>query len=55
MKRMANKVAVIVGGASGFGLACAELFASEGAKVVIAGRRGDLANETAETLGGLGI
>ena len=55
MKRMANKVAVIVGGASGFGLACAELFTSEGAKVGIAGRRGDLANETAETLGGLGV
>ncbi|HJM29343.1 MAG TPA: SDR family oxidoreductase [Acidimicrobiales bacterium] len=55
MGRMSGKVAVIVGGASGFGLACTEMFASEGANVVIAGRRGDLAKETAEKYGGLGV
>ncbi len=55
MGRMSEKVAVIVGGASGFGLACAELFASEGATVVIAGRRGDVAKKAAEKFDGLGV
>ena len=47
MRRMEGKVAVVVGGASGFGYACAKLFATEGAEIVIAGRRGKLAEETA--------
>lgn len=46
---------MIVGGASGFGLATSQLFAAEGATVVIAQRRQDLAAEVAEQLGGTGV
>ena len=35
---MKDKVVIITGGSSGIGLACAEVFAREGAKVVITGR-----------------
>ncbi len=53
--RLADKVAIIVGGASGFGLATAQAFAREGAHVVVAGRRVDLAREVGESLGGSGV
>jgi len=39
MSKLTGKIAVVTGGNSGMGLATARLFAAEGAKVVITGRR----------------
>lgn len=47
-------MAVVIGGASGFGLGTVERFAAEGATVVVAGRRGELAAEVGERFGGWG-
>ncbi len=54
MGRLKDKIAVIVGGATGFGLATAERFAEQGATVAVLGRRGDLAAEVGQYLGGSG-
>lgn len=54
MGRLEGKVAAIVGGHSGFGLATAQRFAAEGATVAVLARRGELATAVGEGLGGSG-
>ena len=55
MKRLDGKVAVVIGGHSGFGEAISRLFAAEGAHVVIAARRDELAQGVAAEIGGTGV
>jgi len=54
MGQMKDKVAVVIGGHSGFGEAIVRRFAAEGAKVAIAARRADLVKEAAASVGGKG-
>lgn len=51
MKMLADKVALVTGGASGIGKAVVELFVKEGAKVVIADLNVDLGTQLAKSLG----
>jgi NAD(P)-dependent dehydrogenase (short-subunit alcohol dehydrogenase family) len=48
--RFSNKVVLVTGAASGIGLAAAQAFASEGAKVVLADRNVDLAAEGVDAI-----
>ncbi len=52
--RLEGKVALITGGGSGIGRATAELFAREGASVVVSDLHGPAAEETARAVGGSG-
>lgn len=51
MGKLNNKVALITGGNSGIGLATAELFVSEGAKVAITGRDENTLKDSASKIG----
>lgn len=52
MSKLENKVAVITGANSGIGLATAQLYLKEGAKVVISGRRQEALDEVTKDLEG---
>ncbi|MDQ1196772.1 SDR family oxidoreductase [Agrobacterium sp. SORGH_AS 787] len=51
MARMNNKVALVVGGAKGIGLAIAERLAAEGATVFLTSRKGEEAAKAAQGIG----
>lgn len=55
MTRLEGKVAVVLGGTGGFGQAVVRRFANEGAIVIVASRRGDVAAEHAAEVGGTGV
>ena len=52
--RLKDKVAVVTGGASGFGAGICTTFVAEGARVLVADRDGDAARAMAQRLGGEG-
>ena len=52
--RLKDKVAIVTGATAGMGRAAAELFAQEGAKVVLCGRRQQLGDEIVEVIKGRG-
>ncbi len=56
MSRLANKIALVTGGSTGIGLATAQLFATEGAKVIVTGRRQSALDAAVDRIpGGIGL
>ena len=51
MEKLSNKIAVVTGGSSGIGLASAQRFINEGARVVITGRKQDTLDAALAELG----
>ena len=51
MQKLSGKVAVVTGGNSGIGLACAQAFAAQGAHVIIVGRRQDTVDTALASIG----
>lgn len=51
MKRFEGKVAIITGASSGLGPVMAKMMADEGARLVLAARRGELVEEAANSIG----
>ncbi|WP_428313303.1 SDR family oxidoreductase [Hydrocarboniphaga sp.] len=52
MNRFANKAVLVTGGSSGIGLAAAQAFAAEGARVIITGRDADALEQARAQIGG---
>ena len=50
-KKLEGKIALVTGGTSGIGLATAKRFVSEGAKVIITGRRKDVLDDAVKEIG----
>jgi NAD(P)-dependent dehydrogenase (short-subunit alcohol dehydrogenase family) len=51
MRKLESKIAVITGGTTGIGLATAQLFMSEGAKVIVTGRNPETLEQAKKKLG----